>query len=99
MAPLLSSLVLSVGLTASIKDPASSLSNRKLVAILVILCRSTHQNNSNYLLLMIGLYLYFAKACVDALTLLNHLGLLVSYDILQKSIRNITQASQVWIKE
>lgn len=48
---------------------------------------------------MIGLYLYFAKACVDALTLLNHLGLLVSYDILQKSIRNITQASQVWIKE
>lgn len=41
-APLLSSLVLSVGPTTSIKDPASSLSNMKLVAILVILCRSAY---------------------------------------------------------
>lgn len=42
MAPLLSSFVLSVRLTAFIKDPASNLSNMKLVAILVILYRSTH---------------------------------------------------------
>lgn len=42
MAPLLSSLLLSIGLTVFIKDPASNLSNIKFVAILVILCRSTH---------------------------------------------------------
>lgn len=29
----------------------------------------------------------------------RRLGLSVSYDVLQKSLRNITQASQVWIKE
>lgn len=48
---------------------------------------------------MIGLYLYSAEARVDALMLLNRLGLSVSYNVLQKSLRNITQASQVWIKE
>lgn len=85
-APLLSSLVLSVGPTTSIKDQASNLSNMKLVAILVILCRSAHRNNSNYLPLMIGLYLYSAGARVDALMLLNRLGLSVSYDVLQKAL-------------
>lgn len=36
---------------------------------------------------------------MDAVTLLNRLGLLVSYDVLQKSLGNITQSSQAWIKK
>lgn len=97
-ARLLSSLVLGIGPT-SLKSKTSDLNDMKLVAILAILCRSAHRNNSNYLPLMIGLYLYSAGARVDAITLLNRLGLSVSYDVLQKSLRNITLASQAWIKE
>lgn len=93
-APLLSSLVLSVGPTTSIKKQASNLNNMKLVAFLIILCRSAHRNNSNYLLLMIGLYLYFAGVRVDAVTLLNRFGLLISYNVLQKSLGNIIESGQ-----
>ena len=96
--PLLSSLVLGIGPT-SLKSKASDSNDMKLVAILAILYRSAYRNNSNYLPLMIGLYLYSAGACVDAIILLNRLGLLVLYDVLQKSLRNITLASQAWIKE
>ena len=90
---LLSSLVLSIR-PISLKSKASDLNNIKLVAILTIFCRSTHQNNSNYFFLMIGLYLYSAGARVDAITLFNHLDLLISYNVFQKSLRNITLASQ-----
>lgn len=47
----------------------------KLVAILVILCHSAHRNNSNYILLLIVLYLYSAVVWVDIIMLLNNLGL------------------------
>lgn len=65
----------------------------KIVAILVILCRSAHRNNSNYLPLLIALYLYSAGARVSAITLLNHLGLSVSSDVLQKKLKDITTSS------
>lgn len=70
----------------------------KIVAILVILCHSAHRNNSNYVPLLIGLYLYSAGARVDAITLLNHFGLSVSYEVLQKKLNDITTSSISWIK-
>lgn len=61
-----------------------------IVTILVILCRSAHRNNSNYIFLLIAIYMYSAGAQVDIITLLNHLGLSVSYDILQKKLKEVT---------
>lgn len=74
-------------------------SDIKLIGILVILYRSTHQNNSNYVHLMIALYLYSAGIRVDAITLLNHFGFSVSYNVLQKQLKNTTFASQALIKQ
>lgn len=48
---------------------------------------------------MIALYLYFAGARVDAITFLNLFGLLVSYNVLQKQLKNTTFASQTLIKQ
>lgn len=98
-ASLLSSLVLSVGPTTSIQNQTSNLSNIKLITIFIILYRLAYQNNSNYLSLLIRLYLYFARAYVDAIMLFNCFGLSILYNIFQKSLRNIIESSQVWIKE
>lgn len=59
-APLLTSLVACAG--PARKNARSHLNRMKLVAILVILCRTAHRNNSNYLPSMIALYLYSAGA-------------------------------------
>ena len=98
-APLLTSLVLSIGPTTSLTSVTTHLASMKLVAILVILCRSAHQNNSNYIPLLIAMYLYSAGARVDAITLLNHLGLSVSYNVLLRKLRSITTSSATFIKE
>ena len=71
----------------------------KLLAILVILCRSAHRNNSNYFPLLVAIYLYSAGAKVDAITLLNHLGLSVSYNVLLKRLRSIMSSSAAFIKQ
>lgn len=76
-APLLSSLVIGVGPSSS-SSTYSHLVSMKIVAILVILCHSAHRNKSNYIPLLIALYLYSAGARVDAINLLNHFGLSVS---------------------
>ena len=70
----------------------------KMVAILAILCQSAHRNNSNYILLLVAIYIYFAGARVDAITLLNHLRFSVSYDVLQRQLRHIIDFSRSWIK-
>lgn len=70
----------------------------KLVAILVILCRSAHRNNSNYVPLLVAMYLYSAGARVDAITLLNHLGISVLYNVLLRKLRSITASSSAFIK-
>lgn len=70
----------------------------KIVIILVILCWSAHQNISNYISLLLALYMYLAEARVDAITLLNHLGLLVSYDVLQEKLKDVTSSTISWIK-
>lgn len=84
-----SSMVFSVGPSNSSRTSNLHVVAIKLVAILVILCRSADRNNSNYVPLLIALYLYSAGARVDAITLLNHLGLSVSYDVLQKKSSRI----------
>lgn len=98
-APLISSMVLSVGPTTSSRFSSSNVLSMKLVAILVILCRFAHRNNSNYFPLLVALYMYSSGARVDAITLLNPLGLLVSYPVLLRKLANITATSQKWIKQ
>lgn len=97
-APLLTSLVQSVG-PLSKSAMTFHLASMKLLAIFVILCRSAHRNNSNYFPLLVAIYLYSAEAKVDAITLLNHLGLSVSYNILLKRLRNIMLSSATFIKQ
>ena len=98
-APLVSSMVFCVGPSNSVQHPSKLyLISMKLVAVLLILCHSAHRNNSNYISFLIGLYLYSAGAKVDAITLLNHLELSVSYNVLQKKFRDISLSSKQWIR-
>ena len=97
-APRLCSMICSLGLSRQTVYIDSHLVQMKIVAILTILCRSSHRNNTSYIPLAIGLYLYSAGACVDAITLLNHLGLLVFYDALQKKLRKLSHTGKQWIK-
>lgn len=100
-APLLCSLVLSVGPTSCSSSFSSDthLVSMKIVAVLVILCRSAHQNNSNYFPLLVTLYMYSAAAKIDAIILLNHLGLSVSYKVVQNKLHEITLMQKKWIKQ
>lgn len=102
-APLLASMIMSVGLSQStLSLPPSAtffrLISTKIFTILVIFCRSAHRNNSNYFPLLMALYLYSVGACVNVIMLLNHLGLLILYNILQKKHQDITKSALFWIK-
>lgn len=98
-APMLTSLISQMGPLAKSSNSASHhLGEMKLVTIFVILCRSAHRNNSNYLPLLIALYLYSAGARVDAITLLNHRGISVFHNTLQQKLKNISSKSPQWIK-
>lgn len=98
LAPMMTSLVLGVGPTS--KSPLSShLSSMKLLAILVIICRSAHRNNSNYVPLLVAMYMYSAGAKVDAITLFNRLGLSVLYNVLLRKLRGIATSSAAFINE
>lgn len=61
-APLLISLILSVEPTTSSASITTHLAFMKLIAILVILYKLAHQNNSNYVPLLIAMYLYLVGA-------------------------------------
>lgn len=93
-APPISSMVSSVGPRSYQYSINAQIMSMKLIDILVILCRTAHRNNSNFLLLLIALYFYSSGARVDAITLFNHLGLSVSYDMLQKKPHSITSSSR-----
>lgn len=95
-APLRTSMVLGVRPSSDTRL-TSHLASMKLIAILVIMCRSAHQNNSNYVPLLVAMYLYSAGA--DAITLLNHLGLSVSYNSLLRKLRDIKAHSAAFIKK
>lgn len=63
----------------------------KLVIILVKFYRLAYYN---YFPLLIILYLNFAKAKVDAITLLNHFDINIFYNILQQILKNILSESR-----
>lgn len=99
-APFSSGFVLGAGLISCAKTSIGlHLADMKVVAVLSILCRSAHRNNNNYLSLFIALYLYSAGAKVDAIILLNHLGISVSYNVLQKKLKEIISLSMILIKK
>lgn len=71
----------------------------KLLAILVIMYKLAHRNNSNYISHLIAIYLYFAGVKVDAITLLNHLGHFVIYNSLFEKMREIKAYNTTFIKQ
>lgn len=96
-ASLITSMILSLRSNSNTRLP-SHLALMKLLAVLVIMCKSAHRNNSNYIPLLVAMYLYSAGAKVDAITLLNYLGLSVSYNSLIRKLRDIKAHSAVFIK-
>lgn len=74
------------------------LASIKLLAILVIMCRSVYRNNNNYILLLVDMYLYSARVKVNAITLLNHLGLSILYNSFLRKLRDIKAYNAVFIK-
>lgn len=83
-APLLCKMITAVGpLSWHALVNTSHLAAISIISVLVILCRSANENNSNYISLFIALYLYLFGVQVDAITLWNHLSLLVLYNVLQ----------------
>lgn len=95
--PILSSLVKNIGSILRLAM-TSHLVFMKFVAILIILYRSAHWNNSNYISLFIALYLYLADARIDAITLFNHLGFFVLHNMILKKLHKIIRWSAAWIK-
>lgn len=91
-APLLCSLVLNVGPTSCSSSFSfdTHLVSMKIVAVLVIFCPLAHQNNSNYFLFLVALYIYSTGVKIDAITLLNHFGLSVLYKVLQNKLYEIS---------
>lgn len=101
-APLLTSMVLGVSSNSDVhltSHLASHQASMKLLTILVVMCRSAYRNTSNYIPLLMAIYLYSAGAKVDAITLLNHLGLSVSYNLLLRKLRDIKAHSTAFIKK
>ena len=71
----------------------------KLLTILVVMYRSAYWNNSNYISLLVVIYLYSTGAKVDAIILLNHLGLSVLYNSPLQKLRDIKAQSTAFIKK
>lgn len=74
-APMMTSLILSIGLTTTPSLPTSHLALMKLLTTHIIICSSVYHNNNTYFLLFMAMYLYFTGAYIDANTLLKYLGL------------------------
>lgn len=98
IAPLITSIILSLRSNSNI-CLTSHLASIKLLAVLIFMCRSAHRNNSNYIPLLVAMYLYLARAKVDAITLLNHLGLSVLYNSLLQKLRDIKAPNAAFIKQ
>lgn len=92
---LLSTMIMTMGsssqwtLTSIPNTVITKLVSMKIVIILVIFCCSAHQTNCNYIPLLLAFHIYSVRAWVDTITLLNHLDLLVSYNVLQKKLKEI----------
>lgn len=98
MALLITSMILSLKSNSDIRL-TSHLALIKLLAVFVIICKSAHRNNSNYISLFMAIYLYSTEAKVDAITLLSHLGLPVMYNLLLRKLRDIKTHSAIFIKQ
>lgn len=96
-APLIISIMLSLRSNSN-TYLTSHLASIKLLAVFIIICRSAHQNNSNYIPFFVAMYLYLARAKVDAIILLNHLGLSVLYNLLLRKLRDIKAHNALFIK-
>lgn len=97
-APLITSIMLSLRSNSN-TCLTSHLASMKLLAVLVIMWRSTHRNSNNYIILLVAMYLYSAGANIDAITLLNYLGLSVLYNLLLRKMRDIKAHSTAFIKQ
>lgn len=71
----------------------------KLLTILVVICRSAYQNTSNYILLLMAIYLYSASTKVNTITLLNYIRLFMSYNLFLRKLRDIKAYSTAFIKK
>lgn len=71
----------------------------KLLTIFVVICKLAHWNTSNYIPLLVAMYLYLAGAKVDTITLFNYLGLFVLYNLLLRKLRDIKANSAAFIKK
>lgn len=95
---IMTSLIFGVGST--LKSPLTSyLASMKLLAILVIICRSAYWNKSNCIPLLVTMYIYSASAKVDAITFFNRLGLSVLYNMLLRKLRGITSSSTAFFEK
>lgn len=98
LASIITSLILGTGLT--LKSPLTShLVSMKLLAIFVIIYRSTHQNFNNYVSLYIIIYMYSAGAKIDTITVFNYPGLFILYNLVLKKLRSIITSSATSIKK
>lgn len=71
----------------------------KIIAILFVLYQIVHKYNNNYFLLFITLYFFSAGIQVNTITFLKQLYLKVSYNVLQKRLKNIAINSAYIIKK
>lgn len=62
----------------------------KLRVIFVIICKLSHQNNSNDISLLVIMFIYIANTKIDVITFFNQLSLLISYNMLPRKLRTIT---------
>ena len=97
-APLITSMILSLRFNSDTRL-TSHLVSMKLLAVLVIMCKSAYWNNSNYLSFLVAMYFYLAGAKVNTITLLNYLGLFTLYNLLLRKQRDIKAHSAAFIKQ
>ena len=94
----MTSLVFDIG--SILKDFLTShLASIKLLAIFVIIYKSNYHNSSNYVPLLIAIYIYSISSKFDIITFLNHFGLSILYNMLLKKLRSITISSAIFINK
>lgn len=77
-------MVLNIGFINQVKNISKlHFISIKIVAMLVILYHLTYQNNNNYFLFLVTLYLYFTSAKIDIIMFFNHFSFFIFYLILQ----------------
>lgn len=94
----MSSLVLCADLIS--KSPSTFyLTSMKLLAIFILIYKLAYWNNSNDILHLLAMCMYFADTKVDGINVSNRLSLLVLYNMLLKELRGITTSSAAFIQK